>query len=142
MNHVQLNFLLFFTILQMCEKRHFSCFSCFHEFVKNTQIQRICKSRILPNGEERMLLGFCAMSSHDCKNNVALTIPICANVVKHETYHHRCVNDSIHSTSQKFCREFAQSASLEEFLVQDVFGYSYQKKNNNKNHRTRQSNKK
>ncbi len=62
MNHVQLNFLLFFTILQMCEKRHFSCFSCFHEFVKNTQIQRICKSRILPNGEERMLVKFCAKS--------------------------------------------------------------------------------
>ena len=56
MNHVQLNFLLFFTILQIRENRHFSCFSCFHEFVKNTQIQRICKSRILPNGEERLLV--------------------------------------------------------------------------------------
>ena len=27
------------------------------------------------------------------KISLAFTIPICANVVKHETYHHRCVND-------------------------------------------------
>ena len=66
MNHVQLNFLLFFTICK-CVKNAFSFFRVSRIREKH-KFSEYCKSRILPNGEERLLVRICAKSKSRLQN--------------------------------------------------------------------------